>query len=159
MGIIGITGLSGSGKSTVAKKFEKLGYIHVDIDKEIHKIIEENSDEIAHRFGTSNRENLRSLIFMGKIDKEEYTDFIMSSLYASLKLPENCVIDYAFLPLTPYWEKCDIKILCQASYAHRKIRVTSRDEISGDLFDRREANAINLLKYNSSEIDIVIGES
>ena len=159
MGIIGITGLSGSGKSTVAKKFEKLGYIHIDIDKEIHKIIENNQDEIAKRFGTSNRESLRSLIFTGKIDKEEYTDFIMSSLYATLKLPENCVIDYAFLPLTPYWEKCDMKILCQASYAHRKIRVTSRDEISGDLFDRREANAINLLKYNLSEMDIVIGES
>jgi len=159
MGIIGITGLSGSGKSTVAKKFEKLGFVHVDIDKEIHKIIEENSDEITKRFGASNRESLRSLIFMGKIDKEEYTDFIMSSLYATLKLPENCVIDYAFLPLTPYWEKCDMKILCQASYAHRKIRVMNRDEISGDLFDRREVNAVELIKYNMIEMDLIIGES
>lgn len=157
MGIIGITGRSGSGKSTVAKKFEKLGYIHIDIDEEIHKIIELNKEEIARRFGAADRESLRSLIFMEKIDKDEYTDFIMSSLYATLKLPESCILDYAFLPLTPYWERCDMKILCQADYAHRKMRVIGRDGISGDLFNRRDANAINLLKYNLDEMDLVIG--
>ena len=36
--IIGLTGSSGSGKSTVAKEFEKLGFLIIDFDEITHSI-------------------------------------------------------------------------------------------------------------------------
>ena len=52
--IYGITGRSGSGKSTAAKEFERYGLQHVDADKLVHELQRPGTEctkELARRFG------------------------------------------------------------------------------------------------------------
>lgn len=75
--VFGITGGSGSGKTSVSKRFAKLGVHIIDTDVIAHKIVEPNSDclnELVNCFGnailkddnTLNRKKLASIAFSDK---------------------------------------------------------------------------------------------
>jgi len=72
--LIGITGVIGSGKSTVARAFERLGAYRIDSDKLAHRIIQKNKpaySEIVKTFGRTIldrrgrilRKRLRKVVF------------------------------------------------------------------------------------------------
>ena len=63
------------------------------------------------------------------------------------------ILDYILLPLTKYFDKCNIKILLDIPYHIRKQRVLSRDNITEEQFDLRESAAI---QYEVSDFDIVL---
>ena len=78
--VVGITGGIGSGKSTVAVLFEKLGIVVADADQASREIVEPSQDAylaILEKFGNSvlledgtlNRAYLRQKIFAEKIDR------------------------------------------------------------------------------------------
>ena len=78
--VVGITGGIGSGKSTVAERFEKLGIVVADADQASREIVEPGQDAylaILEKFGNSvlledgtlNRAYLRQKIFAEKIDR------------------------------------------------------------------------------------------
>ncbi len=78
--VVGITGGIGSGKSTVAVLFEKLGIVVADADQASREIVEPGQDAylaILEKFGNSvlledgtlNRAYLRQKIFAEKIDR------------------------------------------------------------------------------------------
>ncbi len=78
--VVGITGGIGSGKSTVAVLFEKLGIVVADADQASREIVEPGQDAylaILQKFGNSvlledgtlNRAYLRQKIFAEKIDR------------------------------------------------------------------------------------------
>lgn len=75
--VFGITGGSGSGKTSVSKRLEKLGVHIIDTDVIAHKIVEPNSDclnELVDYFGNDilnddnslNRKKLASIAFADK---------------------------------------------------------------------------------------------
>ena len=62
---IAITGNIASGKSTVEKILEELGFNVYDTDKIAHEILE-NSKEVKEEFGTTNRIELAKIVFNNK---------------------------------------------------------------------------------------------
>ena len=59
---IAITGNIASGKSTVERIFEELGFDVYDTDKIAHKILE-NSEEVKGAFGTVDRKEIAKIVF------------------------------------------------------------------------------------------------
>lgn len=82
---IGVTGGIGSGKSTVAKIFEKFGAINIDSDRIVENILEKNGegyDEVVKNFGNC------ILDEKGKIDKKKVASIVFNDELKRKKLEE-----------------------------------------------------------------------
>lgn len=115
--VLGLTGISGSGKSSVAKRLKGLGAFIIDSDQLGHRayapggpayqpVVEAFGTDILHKDGTINRKVLGSRVFGNKKQLKTLTD-IMWPLIAKLAREEMalavaqgkrvCVIDAAVL--------------------------------------------------------------
>ena len=74
MKIIGLTGLTGAGKSTVAQKLMAYGCYHIDADKVAKNVIN-NSKDVKNKL------------------KERFGDDVVNKIYSSPKTP------YSILPI------------------------------------------------------------
>ncbi len=169
MKIIGVTGKSGSGKTTFASKLaEKLNCDYIDIDKIshmpykkpeiIHILCKEFGNGILDESGNIDREKLGDIVFskeenMNKLiqitqrDAEQELDTIL--LRADNKI---IVLEWIKLPASKYWQKCSIKILVKTNDTKRKQRVIQRDGISKEYFKKRDSAAID---YEETEFDYI----
>ena len=57
---------------------------------------------------------------------------------------KTIILDWLLLPITKYFEYCDIKILLDIPYEIRKQRAMLRDNITEEAFDLREKASIEL---------------
>ncbi|MEW6103285.1 MAG: dephospho-CoA kinase [bacterium] len=64
--IIGLTGRIGSGKTTIAKIFEKYGAFVIDADIVGHSVLKEKERDIIKAFGTIERPALADIVFSDK---------------------------------------------------------------------------------------------
>ena len=168
--IIGICGKSGSGKSTIAKQITSRykNAVHLDIDKIAHKSHkdEEVKQKIIGTFTESvltnneiNRKKLGRIVFASKEKMkllEEITwEFMEKEIdnFINENKDKIIILDYILLPLTKYFDKCNIKILLNIPYHIRKQRVLSRDDITEEQFDLRNSASI---QYEISDFDIVL---
>ena len=168
--IIGICGKSGSGKSTIAKQITSRykNAVHLDIDKIAHKSHkdEEVKQKIIGTFTESvltnneiDRKKLGRIVFASKEKMkllEEITwEFMEKEIddFINENKDKIIILDYILLPLTKYFDKCNIKILLDIPYHIRKQRVLSRDDITEEQFDLRDSAAI---QYEVSDFDIVL---
>ena len=168
--IIGICGKSGSGKSTIAKQITSRykNAVHLDIDKIAHKSHkdEEVKQKIIGTFtepvltnNEINRKKLGRIVFASKEKMkllEEITwEFMEKEIddFINENKDKIIILDYILLPLTKYFDKCNIKILLDIPYHIRKQRVLSRDDITEEQFDLRDSAAI---QYEISDFDIVL---
>ena len=168
MKIIGITGKSGSGKTTIALVVaKKINGIHLDIDKIGHeallqkdvikKLCEQFGIEILNLDGQVDRKKLGNIVFSKK-DKmkqlEEITwNYMKESIDNILSMnKEYVVLDWALLPKTIYWNKCDFKILVESDYNKRKDKVIERDNISEEYFYKRDSASVDYSEFEFNYI-------
>ena len=151
--LIGVTGKSGSGKTTYARSLE--GFTYIGFDDIGHEAVEAHAAELEKAFGTSDRKMLGELVFSSREKRQELTGMLWKDMQDRIdsRLHGDCVLDFILLPRTRYWSMCDRKVLVKAPLETRKARVLARDGISEDYFDLRERASI---EYDEGEMDEII---
>jgi dephospho-CoA kinase len=163
MKIIGVTGISGSGTSTVAGILEELGGYVISADKLAHEailkgkiaffiIIKTFGTKILDTNGEINRGKLGALVF-GEAEKlallesiihpQVWTDTqeLLDKARASGKYP-FAVIDAPLLIESGMRTLCDTVILVTASDTTRAERIMRRDGIAPEAAARRLASRV-----------------
>ena len=165
--LIGIMGKTGSGKSTITRLLNKENkYLVIDVDKVNHSLIESTSlkDDIINRYpetlesGVINRKKLGMILYQNKAKMDEYNALVWSYLEEELdKLIQSStkpvIIDWMMLPLTKFYDMCDLKILVDSSLETRLERIKKRDNVDEEHFKARDKNSVN---YNESDFDFII---
>ena len=164
--IIGVTGKSGVGKSTYARKLaEDNGFFVIHIDQVSHKILNlpAYKAKLRDMFGDEvvgesiDRKRLGDLIFTNRHLYKELSELIWQAIKIDinyhLSKHENVVLDWILLPHTHYWNMCDKKILVVADEEERKRRVMARDNISAEYLNKRDSAGIS---YDDIEFDEII---
>ena len=161
--LIGLMGKSGSGKSLISKLLKELDtrVQVIDIDKIGHqshndsgvrsKLKEYFGDSIFDTYGGVNRKALGKIVFSDKSKMQLLYDatytYMVERIDSMISNSQITVLDYALLPLTKYFERCDIKILVEASFDARCQRVVARDNISKEKYESRDANSVDYTDY------------
>ena len=169
--IIGICGKSGSGKTTLAKTIIELSSkecIHLDIDKVGHSVLllPEVKDELIKSFGENivnenivDRKALGEIVFNSRNEMNKLSDITWKYMqieidkFISDNKDKNIILDWLLLPLSKYFDMCDIKILLDIPYEVRKERAMRRYNITEEAFDLRENASIS---FNKEEFDYVL---
>ncbi len=168
MKIIGITGKSGSGKSTLATMLSEQEKCKcINIDKIGHQATSntEISKKLCDVFGKEilgdnkkiDRKKLGDIVFSNKEKMDILTNITWGYMQEVLDeiLKENAktiILEWALLPISKYWEMCNVKILIQAEDKARKDKVLQRDNISEEYFLKRDSGSID---YDPFKYDFV----
>ena len=162
MKIIGVTGKSGSGKTTFASLLsKKLNCKYVDIDKIGHESIlqtdiaqmlcEKFGKEILNEQGKIERKQLGNIVFAQKQKMQELTDltwgYMQKTIDKILSQEKTIILDWILLPNSKYWKMCNPKILVTAKEEVRKAKVIERDNISEEYFTKRDSASIDYSKF------------
>ena len=167
--LIGLMGKSGSGKTTVSLLFKELNnnikVLEVDkighkayTDKEVKKkMVKYFGEEIFDNDSNIDRKKLANIVFnnsdmMQKLYDATY-EFMEKEIDIFIAKYDIVLLDYALLPLTKYYDMCDLKLLVTSDYTARCKRVTTRDNISKEKYDERDTNSVD---YSSTYFDYVI---
>ena len=165
MKIIGITGKSGSGKSTLANYLsEKWNCRVINIDKIGHKATanKEIAEKLCKIFGEQiigqdgkiDRKKLGTIVFSDKSSMKKLTEITWGYMQKVLdeilinETNEAIILEWALLPNSKYWEKCNIKILIKSDDKERKSKVIERDNITEEYFLKRDSESIDYALYN-----------
>lgn len=166
---IGITGKSGSGKTTLATVLaEKLNAKSISIDpighqatsheKIVKQLCEVFGNTILDEKGKVDRKKLGQIVFSSKEKMDiltqitwEYMQDIIDQIIEEER-PQIVIFEWALLPISKYWEQCDIKILVQADETARKDQVIGRDHITEEYFLKRDSQSLD---YSSLKFDFI----
>lgn len=155
--IIGVTGKSGSGKSTYAENLSKEnGYVVIHIDDIGHKVLESDyiKNKLIEIFGKDSvvnnavdRKYIGDLIFTHRHLYKELSDLVWDDMKTEIDKLLNSypdvILDWLLLPHTHYWNMCGKKFLVVADEDDRKSRVMARDNISAEYLNKRDSAGIN----------------
>jgi len=167
--LIGIMGKTGSGKSTITKALNQDDkYEVIDVDKVNHRLLEEKDlkEENKKRYGCIendkvNRKKLAMILYNDKEKMQEYNDLIWIYLEKELdRLIENStkpvIIDWMMLPLTKFYNLCDVKILVESDIEIRKKRIEARDNVDKEHFLSRDRNGLD---YKKEDMDFIVNNN
>ena len=167
--IIFVTGKSGSGKSMFSKHLaNKLNYNYINVDEISHLVFDDANIlekaynlfglQINDEYGRVDRKKLGQIAF-GEKDSSRVKEFnqicweYMQKILDD-KIVDNCVVDWALLPISKYWTKNAIKILIKPQNDNLRIKkIMLRDNISKDYIKLRDSAGI---KYNENEFNLII---
>lgn len=144
--IIGLTGPTGSGKTTALKIAEGKGFFCIDCDKVAHRVTNENSlciealkssfgDDIEQD-GTVNRTVLAKKAFVSKENTQLLNDTVLPFIVGEiLEVIENCDSDKILLDAPTLFESgldevCSAVIAVLCDLQIRKKRIIERDGLS-----------------------------
>ncbi len=167
MKIIGLTGGTGSGKSTVAKIMKEYGAAIIDCDEIAHEnmepgkcayfgIVENFGDSILNADGTINRKALGNIVFNSSEKLELLNSITHPHIIESVKAEiheyedKKCVVvDAPLLFETGLNDLCDkVWIIYAFAYEKRMGRIMKRDNISSKDAVTRMANQENVLSFS-----------
>lgn len=157
MKIVGITGRSGCGKSSVSSTIREKGYQVIDADIVAREIMEPPSRALAaltKRFGADildeggnlKRRMLADRAFATPEGTKDLTDItfeeIISRIMAAAEQARQAgerlyFVDAALIVGTPFREKCDKLIVVCTPYETSVARIAARDSISPEMARRR----------------------
>lgn len=151
--VIGLTGMSCSGKDRVAELLKSECIVVIDEDKLGHEALSAKKDELTDTFGpdiisedgTVNRKKLGSIVFsspekleaLNRITHPWMVERTLSECKAIEDEGKVAVINAAILESMGFVEHCDLIILVYAPYNIRLERAIKRDSISEEGFRRR----------------------
>jgi len=151
--LIGLTGRTGSGKSSAARIFEKLGAYVSDCDKVAHEVILDNnikeklcelfSCSILDENGEINRRALGTIVFSDS-EKLSQLNSVMHSAIVEKCIndcissgKDICLMDGSELESSGADERCDFIIVITADEKTRLSRILKRDGIDEESALRR----------------------
>ncbi len=151
--VLGITGGTGSGKSTVAEILKSNGALVVDADIVARKVVKSGKpalSEIEEKFGRGvilsdgelDRKKLGQIVFSDSKKLSILNDITHKYIIADIKsfVEENdgfLVIDAALLFQTELYKLCDKTLCVLASKSLRQERIEKRDNLSSELAKNR----------------------
>ena len=164
MKLIGITGKTGTGKSTIATTLaQKLDGQYVDIDKIGHqatsdpiiakKLCNVFGNELLNENGNVNRKKLGNIVFSDTDKMQILTDITWEYMEQELdkillQKQQYFIFDWALLPKVKFWDMCDIKILVTSDDTVRKERILERDHITPEYLEKRESATLDYSKLS-----------
>lgn len=175
MKIIGLTGLTGAGKSTVAQKLMAYGCYHIDADKVAREVINNNEnvknklkerfgDDVINDDGTTNRPLLATRAFadeqstnaLNEITHPAVTEEIQSIIKDMEEVGyRGVIIDAIALFESGEYALCDFTVAVVAPKEIRLERIMKRDNIT----EEKALERINAQKDESfftSRADFVL---
>lgn len=154
MKLIGITGDSGVGKSTLALKLgNKLKCPFLDIDKVIL-----NSGPMAKENKNPQVSKMKPEYFDLLIDNLENSDSGISVLLNNMVETEinkiskengTIIVEWMFLPYLKIWQKCDTKILIKVDEELRRSNAIKNKLITEEQYD----GCVSIVKVEYSKFD------
>ena len=152
MKLIGITGKTGTGKSTIATVLaQKLNGQYVDIDKIGHqatsdpiitkKLCNVFDNGLLDNNGNVDRKKLGNIVFSDTDKMQILTDITWEYMEQKLdnillQKQQYFIFDWALLPKVKFWNMCDMKILVTSDDTVRKERILESSKLSFDfIFD------------------------
>ena len=175
MKIIGLTGKTGSGKSTVSEMLKAQGFGIVDGDVVARQVVEKGSDllpvlaesfgsDILNPDGSLNRKKLSEKAFANEQATDKLNKLMHPVILKEIERQvknffdsgvENVVVDAAALIECKYNEKCDLFVVVTAPYEVRLKRIMSRDNISEEAA-RLRMDAQKCDEFYFEKADIII---
>lgn len=173
--IVGITGQTGAGKSTLAKILSKSDIPIIDADIEAKEVLkrdkslipllkQEFGSDITNSNGILDRKLLASRAFASDENTKKLNNIMLPSIISDIKnkielfrkSKENIIaIDAPLLFESGLDEVCNIIISVTAGYATRLDRIIKRDNITIDLAKKR-ISAQKSEKYYKDKSDIIL---
>lgn len=185
MKIIGITGSSGSGKTTASKILsEELKAKIIDADqivkqmqekgtKYYKKIVETFGQEILQKDSAINREKLAEIIFQDELKKEKLDELTFKYVVEEIRMQvekakeKYIIIDAPLLIESKLNEICDVVIAVISNKQEQIKRICKRDNIDEDNAEARvnaqkdnefyKINADYIVENNGGEYDKFVG--
>lgn len=151
--LIGLTGRTGSGKSSAAQIFERLGAFVADCDKVAHETLqrEDIKEKLASAFthkifnenGEVNRKALGEIVFSDSANLKRLNGIMHKAIvercielcHSSGK--DICIMDGSELEESGADEKCDFVIVITADESTRLSRIMLRDNLDPETAQRR----------------------
>lgn len=158
MEIIGITGDSGVGKSTIALKLsKKLNCQYLDIDKVIL-----NSENLNTESKTPHNFKLQPEYFDLLIDNLKNTESPISNLINNIleqeisKIPKEnktIIVEWMLLPYLKIWQDCTTKILINSNDILRRNNAIKNNLITEEQFD--DCVSVARIDYNKFNYEYI----
>jgi len=183
--IIGIVGGIGSGKSTAAAEFEKLGCAVISADAIVHKLLEEDKKiimqikdafgaEVITKKGVVNRSRLAKRVFSSEENVRKINEIIHPAVfekcqeliekYKSDAKVKAIVLDMPLLVETGWDKQCDAVVFVDCPEAKRKAHAEKRGLDWEKIVKIRENFQISLdiklktakyIVYNNSDLSVL----
>ena len=166
--VIGITGGSGAGKTTVSKEFIKAGFNIIDADEVAHKVmgkgslclkevVDAFSDEYLNEEGELNRKKLGALVFNNPEKLALLNSITHKHIINNIKeqITEKTVIDAIGLFDTELYTLCDSTIFVYCPKEIRAKRIMAREGVD-ESYALSRINAQKEDEYFKSKADLTV---
>lgn len=148
--LVGLTGKTGAGKSTISKELEKMGAFIIDgdivardvlvTDKDLVKKLAEAFGDVLNPDGSLNRKLVAKAAFSSKENTEKLNAIMHPSINRAIKKlcekgfenKDVVVVDAAAIIESGFADECDFLVVAHAPESVRLERIIKRDNISAE---------------------------